>query len=151
MLSKEEYKREYIRMMDSVRDKDSMYKNQACCDGVDCKKCPLMESVCGTDTTTSSLVFEIIDIVEKWSKEHPIQTNLDKFKEVFGIRANIDATDLPCQADMDFVGDEFCHSRKKSDEYYDSGYYDVNIYNGAFRDALEWCSDLIDKHISGKK
>ena len=28
---------------------------------------------------------EIVAIVEKWSKEHPVQTNADKFKEVFGI------------------------------------------------------------------
>lgn len=28
---------------------------------------------------------EVVEIVEKWSKEHPAKTNADKFKEVFGM------------------------------------------------------------------
>lgn len=31
---------------------------------------------------------ETVAIVEKWSKEHSIITNADKFKEVFGIEIN---------------------------------------------------------------
>lgn len=46
-----------------------------------CDNCPL----------TPCNVFEekhpeqAVSIVEKWAKEHPVQTKADKFKEVFGI------------------------------------------------------------------
>ena len=70
MLSREEYKREYIRMMDSVRDKDSMYINQACCAGVNCDDCFLHDGygcICDCEGVHA---YEIIERVEKWSKEH---------------------------------------------------------------------------------
>lgn len=51
-----------------------------------CDKCPMF-----ADTVEIGCVYweetdptEAVRIVEEWSKAHPIQTNEDKFKEVFG-------------------------------------------------------------------
>lgn len=81
----EEYQREYIRMMDSMRE-GSEYSGEANCKGVDCNRYPLYTS---NSCSSSSKAFEIIEIVEKWSKEHPVVTNRDKFKEVFGIEPKV--------------------------------------------------------------
>lgn len=62
MLDKETYKREIIRMWDSIRDK---HKGEYSCYGVDCDSCPLGRKC---DRIFS---IEIIEAVEKWSKEHP--------------------------------------------------------------------------------
>lgn len=49
-----------------------------------CRGCP-MDGKCNPCTEA---VYKdpqgAVEIVEKWSKEHPVQTNADKFKEVFG-------------------------------------------------------------------
>lgn len=79
-MTREEYKKTYIRMMDSVRSK---HKGEGRCAGVDCAKCPL-EHLCNNNTHLLFEAFEFIDAVEKWGKEHPAITNADKFKEVFG-------------------------------------------------------------------
>lgn len=51
-----------------------------------CNRCPF-----DADTSELGCVYweetdptEAVRIVEEWSKAHPIQTNADKFKEVFG-------------------------------------------------------------------
>jgi len=84
MLSKEEFKKELVRMWDTLREK---HKGVHGCEGIEsCKECPLHK--CCLNKLDDDQVYnamEIIEIVEKWSKEHPIVTNRDKFKEVFGI------------------------------------------------------------------
>ena len=55
------------------------------CDNYDkCSKCP----VDGRRDPCTDAVYEdpqgVVEIVEQWAKEHPVQTNADKFKEVFG-------------------------------------------------------------------
>ena len=82
MLTKEEFQREFIRMMDSVRYDDI---GSFGCEGVSCRECPL-HGVCRVDTeTVAAKAPEIIEAVEKWSKEHPITTMEDKYKEMFGV------------------------------------------------------------------
>jgi len=76
MIDKEIYKREYIRMMDSVRDK---YKGSSNCSGVECKECPITEVCNGTKPNQ----FEMIEAVEEWAKEHPVveqESVLDKIR-----------------------------------------------------------------------
>ena len=56
------------------------------CDEYDtCRGCP-MDGKCNPCTEA---VYKdpqgVVEIVEKWSKERPIQTNAEKFWEVFGI------------------------------------------------------------------
>ena len=62
MMNKEEYKKEIVRMWDSVREE---HKGEYSCYGVDCEFCPLGRRC---DRIFS---FEMIEAVEKWSKEHP--------------------------------------------------------------------------------
>ena len=55
------------------------------CDEYDtCRGCP-MDGIC---VPCTEAVYKdpqgVVEIVKKWSKEHPVQTNWDKFKEVFG-------------------------------------------------------------------
>lgn len=77
MMNKEEYKKEIVRMWDSLRD--DKYKGSCdcdgvpCCDGVFCEDCPLSEiNNDGRDGCMEPMkVFEIIKIVERWSKENP--------------------------------------------------------------------------------
>ena len=83
-MTREEYEKTYVRMMDSLRG--DIHKGDRGCNGVDCKNCPL-GPICDTYETSNSSTFkaaQYIEIVEKWGKEHPIVTNADKFKEVFG-------------------------------------------------------------------
>lgn len=66
MIDKETYKREIVRMWDSIRDDG--YKGIESCSGVTyCDACPLYDIGCGE----SSNAFEMIKAVEKWSREHP--------------------------------------------------------------------------------
>lgn len=64
MMTKEEYKKELIRMWDSLRATSFGEKN---CTGVICEGCPLLDTNCESPTNA----FEMIEIIEKWSREHP--------------------------------------------------------------------------------
>ena len=61
MLDKDTYKRELVRMWDSVREE---HKGEYSCYGVDCELCQLGRRC---DRIFS---FEMIEAVEKWSREH---------------------------------------------------------------------------------
>ena len=69
MLTKELYKEEYIRMMDSLRQEYPEALGQANCDYVHCFQCPL-KLVCNGGNSAYN-AFEVIEIVDKWSKAHP--------------------------------------------------------------------------------
>ena len=73
MISKEEYKKTLIRMWDGVRGDD--FKGADTCHGVNCAGCP-MKSICVARVEN---VYELIEFVEKWGKEHPIETNGSRF------------------------------------------------------------------------
>ena len=82
MLGKEEYKRELVRMWDSVRDYN---KGESSCYSVECDDC-VLQHICNSYTQSNEVyhAVEMVETVEKWSKEHSIITNRDKFKEMFG-------------------------------------------------------------------
>lgn len=80
-MTKEEYQRNLIRMLDSIRVN---YKGAKHCGGVNCHDCPLDEKICNK-AAPIFYMNEAAEIVENWAKEHPIKTNADKFKEVFGL------------------------------------------------------------------
>lgn len=70
MMDERTYKKEIVRMWDSIRDDG--YKGIESCSGVnDCDKCPLYNIGCGE----SSNAFEMIEAIEKWSSEHPKEGN----------------------------------------------------------------------------
>ena len=76
MMTKEEYKKTLIRMWDSARE--GYTKGEYNCNSVECEKCPI-ESMCGSGTVNMRNAHEIIEYVEKWAKEHPIETNGSRF------------------------------------------------------------------------
>ena len=95
-MEKEEFKKEYVRMMDSARNDKN--KGRGNCDGVSCSVCPL-DDFCWNSINA----FETIEAVEKWAKEHPIVTMAGKFKEVFGVEPKNALNDLTCPTAMGFM------------------------------------------------
>lgn len=69
MMDKETYKKELIRMWDSLRTE---YIGRDTCKGVLCKQCRFSDL-----KNCSSIVnaFEAIEIVERWSREHKMGQN----------------------------------------------------------------------------
>ncbi len=55
------------------------------CATVDCLDCPLHDEHICMHGIEDDEAEEAVSIVEQWSKEHPIVTNLIKFQEVFGV------------------------------------------------------------------
>lgn len=68
MMTKEEYKKELVRMWDSVRDDKSKGRNN--CEGVICSECQFCD-INDNDCYEPINAVEMVEAVEKWSKEHP--------------------------------------------------------------------------------
>ena len=81
--TEEQYKKDYVRMMDSLRQDYLGAKN---CLGVDCGNCPLLKKTCGYKGNESSYYrsLETVKIVHNWAKAHHIVTNEDMLKKTFG-------------------------------------------------------------------
>lgn len=79
-----QFKRDLTRFFDTYRDKNSEYMGSSSCNDVVCMDCPLHEdiSVCSVSKAES---FDLIKFVYDWAQKHPIVTNLDKLKELFGL------------------------------------------------------------------
>lgn len=122
MMTKEEYKENLIRMWDSVRKNEC--KGQITCLGVRCEDCPLNWEVCQCSSHSVDVlnVYKAIEAVENWAEQHPIVTNAEKFREVFGmeklpfyscIYTNADCRDcehfigMGCKANGDFWNAEY--------------------------------------------
>lgn len=74
MMTKEEYKRELVRMWDSLR---TINKGKSSCDGVLCGDCQLsLFDGC----SSAEDIFDIYKTVEKWSKEHPQKHKISKIE-----------------------------------------------------------------------
>lgn len=83
MMTNKEYQQQLVRMWDSIR---SDCKGTSGCSSVDCNFCPFNGKVCNLATNTIFNAYKSIEIVENWAKQHPIVTNADKFREVFGFK-----------------------------------------------------------------
>lgn len=89
MMNKEEYKKEIVRMFNSLRD--DRLKEDDDCSGVQCcEQCALYGINCGNSTKA----FEMIEAIEKWSKEHPpkkykvSRMEYDILQEAYSIHGN---------------------------------------------------------------
>lgn len=80
--SREEFKRDMKRMLDSIRKEGASATSHDICEGAECLACPL-SIICENDSNFLRS-FEAVGIVYRWGKENPITTNRDKIKEVFG-------------------------------------------------------------------
>lgn len=70
MIDKETYKKELMRMFASFR-KDNNRFSYCLCRAEQCNDCPLSDCCHMHGTVRPYDVFEVIEKVEKWSKEHP--------------------------------------------------------------------------------
>lgn len=78
-----QYQRDFVRMLDSMRDTS---KGAISCIGIDadeCEKC-LLADICDNEILYNAE--KVIEIVTGWAKEHPFVTNEQKYEETFGIR-----------------------------------------------------------------
>lgn len=71
MIDKETYKKELKRMFDSLSGGN---KSTDRC-GIKCSQCPL-KKICNNNI----YAFDIIEAVEKWSKEHPLKHKISKLE-----------------------------------------------------------------------
>jgi len=70
MIDKEEYKKELIRMFASFRHDKAKFE-YCFCSCEQCDNCPLLDCCHMHGTVRPYDVFEVIEKVEKWSKDHP--------------------------------------------------------------------------------
>lgn len=69
-MTREKYQKTLIRMLDSVRDNKD--KGKTSCSGVACRNCPI-HGHCGSSNDEDIYnLYDVIEIVENWGKEHPI-------------------------------------------------------------------------------
>lgn len=104
-MTKEEFQRDLIRMFDSLRNECKGEKN---CGRINCIDCPLYQKC------NAFYAFEVQEVVENWAKEHPIVTNADKFKEMFGFDMTICwDNEFPCNECQFCDIDGTCNSKEK--------------------------------------
>ncbi len=89
MMTKEEYQKTLIRMWDSLRG--DACKGDSNCNGVKCTICPL-KPICRKENIFLD-IYDVIEFVEKWAKEHPAKTNREVFMEAMQEKFG-DALDL---------------------------------------------------------
>ena len=88
MLDKDTYKRELVRMWNTLRD--DRYKTYNACNGVSCNKCPLNGIGCSEPLSS----YEVVEIVKKWAKENPLKKykvsklEYDILQEAYSIYGN---------------------------------------------------------------
>lgn len=126
MMTNEEYQKNLVRMYDSLRTEHKGAKN---CMGVSCDNCPFKGKVCNT-CEKYFRVYEAIEIVEQWVKEHPIVTNADKFYEMFGIDPP------PIRSCINFKECEDC-------EYYDGIECDADnrFWDAEYKGQTDGCEE----------
>ena len=59
-----------------------------CCCGVDCNECIFFRICVASHSCfedSGENLYDIMEMIEKWAKEHPKKTYADKYKEVFNI------------------------------------------------------------------
>ncbi len=90
-MTKEEYKKNLTRYFDSVRrgEEAKNYMGTALCCGVACTTC-MFAYLC-EHIHLPEKALDCVELLEKWVKEHPVITNKDKFKEVFGVEPDDDS------------------------------------------------------------
>lgn len=124
MMTKEEYKKTLIRMWDSVREDD--YKGKNDCSGVECNECPIT-SMCVDYMENINNAYNIIEFVEKWAKEHPIETNGSRFLKNYP-KANL------CGYED---GGDILHIRLDSSKH-------ANVDNNMIKIPMKWWESEVD-------
>ena len=98
-MTNEEYKKELTRYWDSIRDKKSGMMGQCNCVSVKCCNC-MLSKICTIQRFNQYAdAFEAVELIEQWSKEHPIKTNGQVAKELLEERFGI-TTKTPTRCEI---------------------------------------------------
>ncbi len=95
-----QYQKDFVRMLDSMRD---TCKGATTCVGIgdkECEECPLTTFCLDDDVCFNAE--KIIEIVTQWAKEYPIVTNEQKYKGVFGVEPKGRGGDYVCPRSVGF-------------------------------------------------
>ena len=91
-MTKEECKRNLIRYFNSLREENHRKSVMIFCDDIICSECMFRELCRDFDKPGMQPhhmfknSFEVIELLERWAKEHPPITNKDKMEQVFGVK-----------------------------------------------------------------
>lgn len=91
-MTKEECKKNLIRYFNSLREKNRRKSAMMFCDDIVCAECMFRELCRDFDRPGMQphqmfkASFEVIELIEKWTKEHPAITNKEKIEELFGVK-----------------------------------------------------------------
>ena len=94
-----QYQRDFVRMLDSMRD---ISKGTTSCIGVEADKCEkcLLADICDNEILYNAE--KVIEIVTQWAKEHPFVTYEQKYEETFGVKPRALNGNIPCPRNMGF-------------------------------------------------
>ena len=81
--TQEQFRRDLIRMFDTLRKRSSERMGSIHCADMECRDCPLTICIESTDDMESRY-YACFKDVYKWAHEHPIATNRDVLKKTFG-------------------------------------------------------------------
>ena len=90
------------------------HRKRMCASYNGCYGCVFRESNCVVTDFILSKSKKAEEIIMKWAEEHPLQTNADKFKEVFGLDAYKEASLSFCPFINDGCSAEDCEKCGKS-------------------------------------
>lgn len=87
-----------------------MQKDRMCYSYEDCEDCPALKYC-----SEKSKIKELEKVIMNWAKEHPIKTNADKFREVFGFDTSTETSFTFCPFINDGCDSENCETCGKHD------------------------------------
>lgn len=101
-----QFQRDFIRMLDSMRD---ISKGAISCIGIDADKCEkcLLADICDNEILYNAE--KVIEIVTQWAKEHSFVTYEQKYEETFGVKPKDKCGDYACPRCVGFLNCE-CRS-----------------------------------------
>ena len=79
------------------------------------------------------------EIVMDWAKEHPIKTNAEKFKELFGVEAG-------CLSKCPLYGSELCEKNKICIECIYDEFWEQEYKEPSLDEAVKAMKEALDKH-----
>lgn len=86
--------------------------DRMCSSYTECSDCPLKELASFSGYPTCRVVMfkeceKAISAVDAWSREHPIITNAQKFKEVFGRKPRLCCEELNCNVCIEWWNEPY--------------------------------------------
>ena len=130
MLTRDEFKRTVERIFNSLRESEIVDAeclcDQICCDN----NCPFHDTSFSSHECPSSYarideIYNTLEYVENWAKEHPIVTYEQKYEETFGVEPKDKVGDYACPRCVGFLNcecrpDHDCEKCKE--EFWNSEY-----------------------------